>query len=1095
MLINSDEINKLISEAGNDVTNRGKKYFEQSRVKVAYFKYINDDNYIAKSLVEGTYVYEIEIKKKNGNLVYNCECPGASKKLTPCKHVIATMFNMYINSEDYMTYSKNDEYRKFDNEIIESNTYKDIKNGKMENDGLVSYYEELEMFGDVENSRVKIEPILEITNMNKDIEVTFKIGNEKMYILHDIYKFSESFKNNENVKYGKELEFVHNVENFEENSQELAKFIAKKSLEYFEFSKLSTNQFTTAKRYKSFLKLKYGALDEFFDLMLDKKVQILGYEYEKSYGLITLVNENPSIEIEMDSKGDSLEIIKDIEEYYIFDGEEYCYVLYKDKLYRCTREYTKMVVPLLKEFNVKKDYIINISKQNAISFCEYALPALKKYTRLSVKSEVLEKFKVEELKVKVYLDTNSKGDIIAQVKFVYGDVEFNPFDKSLNVKCNRNKLKEVRAKKIFKKYKFLINFTKNIIYISDDDDIYNFLKEGIKDFTDNFEVLVTDKLRNKKILTPRMLNMGVRIQNDLLDVDLGELRFEPEELKEIFKKYKLKKKYYKLRSGDYISIDSPVVSTLVSIADNLDLTEKDIVDGRIKVPKYRAVYFDNILNKEKIEIKKDNKFNELVDGINRVFDTNFEVPVELENVLRTYQKTGYNWLKTLSRYGLGGILADDMGLGKTIQVIALLLDEKKKEGRTSIVVCPSSLYINWQKEISKFAPDIKVLVVSGNTTIRTELIKSYSHYDVIITSYDLLKRDIEEYENIEFKYIIADEAQYIKNNNTKNAKVLKRLKGINRFALTGTPIENSLSELWSIFDYIMPGYLFSYKKFKEEFENEIIKENNTFAMERLQKLVAPFVLRRIKKEVLKELPEKTETILYSKMGDIQTELYEAFLAKAKEEMKQEIEENGFEKSQMKILSIITRLRQICCHPALFLDDYNSEVSKLNQCIDLVVDAIKSGHKILLFSQFTSMFNILIDEFEKRDINFLVLTGQTKADTRVKLVDEFNNDKNISVFLVSLKAGGTGLNLTGADIVIHYDPWWNLSVQNQATDRAYRIGQRSNVQVFKLIAQGTIEEKIQILQEKKMDLANTIVKEGETFINKMSKEDILSLFDM
>lgn len=1095
MLINSDEINKIISIAGNDVTNRGKKYFEQSRVKIAYFKYINDNNYIAKSFVEGTYVYEVEVRKTSGKLSYKCECPGSLKKVTPCKHVIATIFNMYINSGDYINYSKNDEYRKMDNDVVDTKTYKEFKNGKDENNGLVSYYEEIEINTDLGIDKVRIDPILELTNMDKDIEVMFKIGNEKMYILHDIYKFAEAIRKNLSIKYGKNLEFIHSFRNFEESSAELAKLITKKALEYLEFSKLSTNQFTTSKRYKTFLKLKYGALDEFFELMVDKKLQICGYNYEKGYGLITLVDTNPSIEIEIKLEENSLRVIDDIQEYHIFDGEEYCYVLYKDKLYRCTDEYTKMVIPLLKEFNNARTDSIKISKQNAISFCEYAVPALKRNTKLLVDNDVLERFKVEELKVKVFLDTNSNGDIISKVQFIYGNTKFNPFDKSNNVECNRNKLKEIRAKKLFKKYRFMVNYNKNIMYLSNDDDIYNFLNGGIDEFIKNFEVLVTDKLRNRKVLTPRMLDMGVRIQNGLLDVDLGKLRFEEEDLKEIFRRYKLKKKYYKLRSGDYINIDSHVVSTLVSIADNLDLTEKDIVDGRIRVQKYRAVYFDNIINKEKIRITKDNKFNELVDGINSVFSGEFKAPAKIDEILRPYQRTGYNWLKTLTNFGFGGILADDMGLGKTIQVIALLLDQKENFGGTSIVVCPSSLYINWQKEIGKFAPDINVLVVAGGTTYRSQLIKDYNKYDVIITSYDLLKRDIEEYKDINFRYIIADEAQYIKNNNTKNARALKKLKGDNRFALTGTPIENSLSELWSIFDYIMPGYLFSYKKFKDEFENKIIKDKDSTAMETLQKLVSPFVLRRIKKEVLKELPDKTETVLYSKMSDTQLELYETFLAASKEEVRQEIEENGFEKSQMKILSIITRLRQICCHPALFIDGYNSEVSKLNQCIELIEDAIKSGHKILLFSQFTSIFNILIDEFERRDINFLVLTGRTKSDDRIKLVEEFNNDKNISVFLISLKAGGTGLNLTGADIVIHYDPWWNMSVQNQATDRAYRIGQRKNVQVFKLIAQDTIEEKIQILQENKRNLSDAVIKEGETFINKLSKEEIISLFDI
>ena len=466
----------------------------------------------------------------------------------------------------------------------------------------------------------------------------------------------------------------------------------------------------------------------------------------------------------------------------------------------------------------------------------------------------------------------------------------------------------------------------------------------------------------------------------------------------------------------------------------------------------------------------------------------------MQGELSAYQKTGFNWLKTLQKYGFGGILADDMGLGKTIQVIALLLDEKNNGGKTSIVVCPSSLYINWEKEIKRFSNNIKTLIVSGNADQREELIKTISDYDVVITSYDLLKRDIDNYKDFKFKYVIADEAQYIKNNNTKNARALKEINSETRFALTGTPIENSLADLWSIFDFIMPGYLYTYKKFKDEFESLIIKENDAESMQRLQKLVAPFVLRRIKKDVLKELPDKTEQVMYSKMDEEQQKLYNSYMALAKIKMKQEIEANGFEKSKFKILSLITRLRQICCHPQLFLENYTGESSKLNQCLDIIEGAIAAKHKILLFSGFTSMFDILIPELEKRGIEYSILTGQTKVDTRIEMVDEFNKDDNIKVFLISLKAGGTGLNLTGADMVIHFDPWWNLSAQNQATDRAYRIGQRNNVQVFKLITENSIEEKIQKLQEKKQDLTDAVIKSEETFISKMSQEELLNLFE-
>ena len=375
-------------------------------------------------------------------------------------------------------------------------------------------------------------------------------------------------------------------------------------------------------------------------------------------------------------------------------------------------------------------------------------------------------------------------------------------------------------------------------------------------------------------------------------------------------------------------------------------------------------------------------------------------------------------------------------------------------------------------------------------------IESIRDYNLVITSYDLLKRDIESYKlaNYDFKYIIADEAQYIKNNNTQNAKAIKEINSETRFALTGTPIENSLSELWSIFDFIMPGYLYSYKKFKDVYETQIIRDNDGWAIEKLKMQIEPFILRRTKKQVLTELPDKTITVLNNEMQDEQLKLYMSFLSNARDEVKNEIKNNGFDKSQIKILALLMRLRQICCHPSLFISNYEGESSKLNQCIELLKDAISSGHKILLFSGYSSMLEIIEKELKKESIQYFKLTGQTNVGDRIKLVEEFNNNDEVKVFLISLKAGGTGLNLIGADMVIHYDPWWNLSAENQATDRTYRIGQKKNVQVYKLITKDSIEERIYELQERKANLAKTMLSTETTFINKLSKEDIMSLFE-
>ena len=430
----------------------------------------------------------------------------------------------------------------------------------------------------------------------------------------------------------------------------------------------------------------------------------------------------------------------------------------------------------------------------------------------------------------------------------------------------------------------------------------------------------------------------------------------------------------------------------------------------------------------------------------------------------------------------------------------VLFQDKRQLTRTgkraSLVVSPSSLMLNWQNEVNKFAKELKTLVIKGTSVERKRQIEEIDQYDLVITSYDLLKRDMELYleKDYVFRYIIADEAQYLKNSNTQNAKCIKKIKGDTRYALTGTPIENSLAELWSIFDFIMPGYLFTYKKFKTRYETPIVKGESQEAMANLKMLIEPFILRRNKKEVLTELPEKTITILNNEMGEEQRNIYLTYLAQAKKEIADEIEMNGYERSQMQILAALTRLRQICCHPSLFIEGYQEGSSKLEQCMEVVQEAVKSGHKILLFSGYTSMFDMMEKELKQREIQYFKLTGSTKVDQRIELVDEFNENLEIKVFLISLKAGGTGLNLTGADVVIHYDPWWNLSTENQATDRAYRIGQKNNVQVYKLITKNSIEEKIYDLQQKKAELADNMLSTKTSFVNKLSKEEIMNLFN-
>ena len=394
-----------------------------------------------------------------------------------------------------------------------------------------------------------------------------------------------------------------------------------------------------------------------------------------------------------------------------------------------------------------------------------------------------------------------------------------------------------------------------------------------------------------------------------------------------------------------------------------------------------------------------------------------------------------------------------------------------------------------------------MLLITGSAAERGEKLRNTAEHDVVITSYDLLKRDLPLYGELHFRFQVIDEAQYIKNPSTQSARAVKAVRAQTRYALTGTPIENRLSELWSIFDFLMPGFLYSYQRFRERFESPIVRDGDDEAMEMLRRMTGPFILRRLKRDVLKELPEKLETVVYSQMEGEQKELYTARALQLKEALKgRETENTGkappsprSPENKIQILAALTRLRQICCDPRLIYENYNGGSAKLETCMELLYSGVEAGYRILLFSQFTSMLDRIRSRLDEAGIASLLLVGETAKEERQQRVNAFQRGE-APVFLISLKAGGTGLNLTKADMVIHYDPWWNVAAQNQATDRAHRIGQEKTVTVIQLITRGTIEENILKLQQAKASLADQVVTGENVSLGSLSFEEIAGLLE-
>ncbi|MBU0678512.1 MAG: DEAD/DEAH box helicase [Verrucomicrobia bacterium] len=477
-----------------------------------------------------------------------------------------------------------------------------------------------------------------------------------------------------------------------------------------------------------------------------------------------------------------------------------------------------------------------------------------------------------------------------------------------------------------------------------------------------------------------------------------------------------------------------------------------------------------------------------------------ELPSKLDQILRPYQKEGVSWMRFLEGNGFCGILADEMGLGKTLQTLVWIMldraDPDRAAGKPALIVCPTSLVENWEAEAKRFVPSLKVLLLSG--TDRHEKWDQVGGADIVVTSYALMRRDIDEYVEFDFSIVVLDEAQHIKNRSTQNAVSAKRLKGVSRLVLTGTPVENSVSDLWSIMDFLMPGYLGNHQRFRENYELPIGRGgvDAEFAQGKLRRKLHPFLMRRMKKEVAKDLPPKIERIATCSLTKDQQMVYREYLAKSRRKIQNMVANKGFNNSRMEILKTLLRLRQTSCHLDLLkIPDLKSEYpsGKMELFFELFDEAMDAGHRVLVFSQFTSMLAILRRELDSRGLDYCYLDGATKE--RLKIVREFNSNRRIPAFLISLKAGGTGLNLTGADMVIHFDPWWNPAVEDQATDRAYRIGQHRTVYSIKLITKGTVEEKVLEMQKRKKDIIDATLSKDEHVMSKLTWDDVQELLTL
>lgn len=944
-----------------------------------------------------------------------------------------------------------------------------------------------------------------MTLKNRELAVSFKVGEKKLFVVKDLFAFYKNVQESRTDSYGSNTNLNHNINNFTESGKKWIDYIGSivKEEKAFEQRLIDSHNYTRKALSKDGELALFGwRLDELYRLCREEELDYEDRDAEpRIKSRLHTREQNPriSMTIRKNNLGERRSfhgITVDCRMPEFYYGVDSTYYIQENEFCRLQDDFQKKIRTIA-AFCRNGSLSFQVGRNNLAKFYYSVLPQLEGAVDIMEENaEEIAAYLPEQVEFVFYLDAEDHN-MSCRVGARYGDGE-----KPVTEDWDENGARELyrqrdREEEIFflaqQWFPFYDREKGELHCGKDEERMYRVLEQGVEALLSLGEVQCTRRFSNVNIGRRVRMSVGISVSRDLLNLNIATQDVPPEELLDILKSYRQKKKYYRLKNGDFLNLsEENSLQTLAEMVDTLRLSPKELLKENIKLPLYRALYLDKLLEKnEEIYSNRDTVFREMVKDFKTVNDADFEEPPGLKRIMRGYQRNGYRWLRTLEEYRMGGILADDMGLGKTLQILAVLLSAKLEgRGGTSLVVAPASLVYNWGEEIRSYTPELSCEFITGTQEERRKKLENYREYDVIITSYDLLKRDIEHYEDKEFYYQIIDEAQYIKNHTTAAARAVKVVKSHTRYALTGTPIENRLSELWSIFDYLLPGYLYGYDVFRNDFEAPIIKNEDQTALERLQRMTSPFILRRMKENVLKDLPEKLEENRYVKFEEKQQQLYDAQVIHMRQKIVMQ-DAQEFQKNKIQILAELMKLRQICCDPALCFENYKGESAKLDACAELVQSAVEGGHKILLFSQFTSMLDLIAQRLEKEQISYYTITGATPKEKRLQLVKAFNED-DTKVFLISLKAGGVGLNLTGADVVIHYDPWWNLAVQNQATDRAHRIGQTRMVVVYRLIAKGTIEEKIQELQESKRALSDQVIQGEGGQLGGMSKEDFISL---
>lgn len=1021
------------------------------------------------AFVQGSNIYGVTIGfGEDEQITHSCNCPAHAKYPGACKHVVAAL--LFI--ADYQQRADALENLGWEDQTA----YKIIEYfRKREYRKLTPQYFHLALQVTVN------EPL---KSRQSKAFVGLYAGSSKMYKVSNTKKFIQDYYNHKEIRLGKEFRYIPEECQFEPTSAAVLAYLTEiyeiqETLGKTYYSNLFNRQELVVSQ-NMLCKLLRLAEGLHCDIILrDKKMENM-----------EIMCSNPKLSMELQMEDEVLSLHDMGQEPIISICEDGSILCYQGCIYLPDMAFLANLRPFFTTLFGKKQSELEFRGENMGSFIEKVLPVIKKTMNIQVPEKIKDHYIVEQLQPKLYFDidrSRQRPVLVARMIFAYGEHEVNPLQdeqKGSYILVRDREEEEQLLRLMYDKH---FSVRREQFVLTKEDEIFQLMTEGIQDLCRQFEVFYSKEYKANSIKKVGMLSAGIRLNTDInlleMDVDYGHI--PKEELRDFFRSIKLKKKYYRLKSGAFVNLmtEDKQIDELRDLLSIGEVTE----DNKIAFSQTAVMEVDELLPHTQ-RITRDAGYKQLLEDLKNPDKTNWELPNGMEDILRPYQITGYRWLCSLAHYGMGGILADDMGLGKTLQTITYVL---ANPGTRTLIVCPTSLAYNWQDEFSKFAPQIATQIISGTPQERADLMQQSTDVPVWITTYPLIRKDVDLYKAQIFDACFIDEAQFIKNPTSLGAKAVKAVQAKHRFALTGTPIENTLSELWSIFDFVMPGFFGRYRQFEECYEKPILRDHDSVQMQKLRRKIRPFVLRRMKKEVLTELPDKIETRRMAEMGAKQRKIYESYLARIQMELAGD-EENTPGGNRMQVLAALTRLRQICCHPATFASNYHGGSGKLDLLMEQLPDILEGGHSVIVFSQFTSMLSIIAHELKQRNIPFFYLAGSTSAQERKREVKEFNRGE-VKVFLISLKAGGTGLNLTGADTVIHFDPWWNPAVEDQATDRAYRIGQKKKVQVIKYVMKDSIEEKIYELQKRKKQLSDQLIQAGESFVTQLTMEEIKELF--